>query len=97
MSKAVFLGRAMLNRFVANKAGVEPDVSLKILDALDEVVAAQLEAGASVRVFGGFLRYIPTKATRRRNPATGEPVDVPAGRKLVFKAKQPTYRSGKDE
>lgn len=86
MSKGVFLGRAMLNRLVAAKAGLDPAVTQKVLDALDEVVLSQLQSGMSIRMFGGFLRIVKSAASRRRNIRNpDEYVDVPAGEKLVFR------------
>jgi len=58
-----------------------------MLDGLrDEVVQSLLE-GKRVNVFGlGTFEVRATKEKMGRNPKTGEKIQIPAGRKVVFKA-----------
>ena len=50
-------------------------------------LVAQVKAGAKVRIAGlGVLEIRNRPARTARNPATGEPVQVAASRKLVFRA-----------
>jgi len=50
-------------------------------------LVAQVKAGAKVRIAGlGVLEVRDRPARTARNPATGEPVQVAASRKLVFRA-----------
>jgi len=58
-----------------------------VLDALSTAVVQKLAAGEEVALSGiGKLAAVATPARKRRNPQTGETVDVPAGRKVKFKA-----------
>lgn len=50
-------------------------------------LVAQVKTGAKVRIAGlGVLEIKDRPARTARNPATGEPVQVAASRKLVFRA-----------
>ena len=50
-------------------------------------LVAQIKTGAKVRIAGlGVLEIRNRPARTARNPATGEPVQVAASRKLVFRA-----------
>lgn len=50
-------------------------------------LVAQIKIGAKVRIAGlGVLEIRDRPARTARNPATGEPVQVAASRKLVFRA-----------
>lgn len=92
MKQKVTIGPAMLNRLVASRSNVPVETVAKVMSALDDVVMGQLASGARVRLFTtGNLEVIPTKATRRHNPAKpGTTVAVPAGEKIVYR----TVRSG---
>lgn len=53
--------------------------------ALCEVAAAELLGGGEVSLPGlGKLKVKETNARTGRNPRTGEMIDIPAGRKVVF-------------
>ena len=72
---------------VAEKTG-ETQVSVKlVLDACSEVVSEELiETGESA--VPGIVKFKikETAACTRRNPKTGDPVEVPAGNKITAKA-----------
>lgn len=62
----------------------------KALQAFCSVAAAELLAGGEVSLPGlGKLKVKETNARTGRNPRTGEAIEIPAGRKVVFS-------SGKD-
>ena len=57
-----------------------------IIDTLRDQVVETLLAGNRVSLFGlGTFEVRPTKAKMGRNPKTGEKIEIPAGRKVVFK------------
>jgi len=55
-------------------------------DALLDTLAAALKRGEKVELkgFGSFL-VVETKPRTGRNPRTGKPVAIPAGRRVRFK------------
>ena len=55
-------------------------------DALIEAIAEALKRGDRVELKGfGSFSVIETKARAGRNPRTGKPVQIPAGRRVRFK------------
>lgn len=57
-----------------------------IIDTLRDQVVETLLAGNRVSLFGlGTFEVRDTKAKMGRNPKTGEKIEIPAGRKVVFK------------
>ena len=61
------------------------DVEL-VLNNLVETIKEQLAAGDSVKIMGfGEWSVKETAARTGRNPKTGEPIEIAAGRKVVFK------------
>lgn len=57
------------------------------LDSLCEVAAAELLGGGEVPLPGiGKLKVKTTAARKGRNPRTGESLDIPAGKKVLFVA-----------
>ncbi len=57
-----------------------------IIDTLRDQVVETLLTGNRVSLFGlGTFEVRPTKAKMGRNPKTGEKIEIPAGRKVVFK------------
>lgn len=58
-----------------------------ILDALGDVAAAELLGGGEIPLSGlGKLKSKDVSARKGRNPRTGEVLDLPAGKKVVFAA-----------
>lgn len=67
-------------RGVASRLHVE-----SMLEGTCNVIAAELLGGGEVSLPGiGKLKTVTTKARKGRNPKTGEPLEIPAGRKVVF-------------
>lgn len=57
------------------------------LDALGDVAAAELLGGGEIPLSGlGKLKNKDVSARKGRNPRTGEVLDLPAGKKVVFAA-----------
>ncbi|HJV91303.1 MAG TPA: HU family DNA-binding protein [Holophagaceae bacterium] len=57
-----------------------------IIDTLRDHVVETLLTGNRVSLFGlGTFEVRATKAKMGRNPKTGEKIEIPAGRKVVFK------------
>ena len=57
-----------------------------IIDTLRDHMVETLLAGNRVSLFGlGTFEVRATKAKMGRNPKTGEKIEIPAGRKVVFK------------
>jgi DNA-binding protein HU-beta len=57
-----------------------------IIDGLRDQIVETLLTGNRVSLFGlGTFEVRPTKAKMGRNPKTGEKIEIPAGRKVVFK------------
>lgn len=83
MNKGEFVDR------LAKRCGFTKKDSKKALDSPLEVITEALEEGDGV-MFTGFGKFEPRarQATERRNPNTGEKVDVPA--KVV-----PKFNKGK--
>ncbi|MBL1422529.1 MAG: HU family DNA-binding protein [Alphaproteobacteria bacterium] len=74
---------------VAEKAELTKVDAAKAVDALFEAVTASLSGGDEVRLVGFGSFYISNrKASKGRNPRTGEAIDIPA-------AKLPKFRAGK--
>lgn len=74
---------------VADKAELTKVDAAKAVDALFEAVTASLKGGDEVRLVGFGSFYISNrKASKGRNPRTGEAIDIPA-------AKLPKFRAGK--
>jgi DNA-binding protein HU-beta len=58
-----------------------------MLDGLRDDIVQSLLGGKRVNLFGlGTFEVRATKAKMGRNPKTGEKIEIPAGRKVVFKA-----------
>lgn len=65
-----------------NKAVVE-----RVLDGLCGVMETSLVNGDDVTFHGfGKLEVKKTAARKGRNPKTGKPIDIPAGRRVAFTA-----------
>lgn len=56
-----------------------------MLEASCNVIAAELLGGGEVSLPGiGKLKTVATKARTGRNPRTGAPLEIPAGKRVVF-------------
>lgn len=72
---------------LASRHGVTQKSVAELVDGFLDLIRDRAEAGATVYLhrFGAF--EVKAKAARTvRNPRTGEDVDVPESRRLVFRA-----------
>jgi nucleoid DNA-binding protein len=60
--------------------------ALRFVDLLFDVIKDQLLRGESVHIVGfGTLEVVKRKPRRGRNPITGDEIDLPGRRALVFR------------
>ncbi|HZU06329.1 MAG TPA: HU family DNA-binding protein [Chloroflexota bacterium] len=79
------LGKADIAQQVAQRTGLPRVQATKVVDALADVVRSALARGEEVRITGfGSWRVSETKARKGRNPRTGEPIEIKAGRRVSF-------------
>lgn len=72
---------------VAEKAGITKKDSEAAVDAVIGAITGALKKGDKVQIVGFGAFEVKTRASRTgRNPATGEPVEIPASKAPVFKA-----------
>lgn len=74
-------------RVVAERAGVPQTAAKAVIEAFTDHIATAAAEGATMRLrgFGSFsVKARPPRAGR--NPATGQPIEIPETRRLVFKA-----------
>ena len=72
---------------VAGKAGMSKSDAARAVDCVFDSITDALRGGSEVRLvgFGTFL-VTNRKASKGRNPRTGEPITIPAARVPKFKA-----------
>jgi nucleoid DNA-binding protein len=76
------LARAVYKRH----GGISLQDSQRIVDLIFAIVKQQLLDGSRVHIVGfGTLEVVKRRARRGRNPATGETIELPAKRALVFR------------
>lgn len=74
---------------VADEAGISKADAGKAVDAVFDCITGSLKGGGEVRIFGfGTFSVAHRKAMTGRNPATQEPIQIPA-------SKQPKFKAGK--
>lgn len=83
----VTVNKDALMRAVADKTGL-PQVDAKVvIDTVLGTIRERSEAGDTVRIAGfGSFQVKARPARAGRNPATGEPMEIPETRRLTFKA-----------
>ena len=73
---------------VVQEAGLDKRAARKAVDAVLSGITATAEKGEDVKLTGfGVFKMRETEAREGKNPKTGEPISIPAGRKLVFAAR----------
>lgn len=71
---------------VADDANVTREVAKAVVEATFGIIGDLLSAGDSVQISGfGKFDVKESKARQGRNPQTGEAINIPAGRRVVFK------------
>jgi DNA-binding protein HU-beta len=72
---------------LAEKVGITKKQAKSSLEELTGLVVRQLKKEGALRLAGlGIFRKRKTKARVGRNPATGEPINIPARTRLRFTA-----------
>ncbi|UGA40373.1 HU family DNA-binding protein [Chromobacterium haemolyticum] len=70
---------------LSTKADLSKADALRAVGALEIIIQEELVAGGEVTLAStGKFKVKETQARTGRNPATGEPIEIPAGRKITF-------------
>lgn len=79
------MNRTDLVKKISIETGATQKATAQIIETAFEIIGDALVAGDKVSIpnFGSFS-VRPTAARTCKNPQTGEPIDVPASRKVVF-------------
>jgi nucleoid DNA-binding protein len=86
-SKPETIGIPELAAMVAERHDLTKAKSKALLDDIRDQIVSTLLDGRRVALFGlGTFDVRATKEKMGRNPKTGAPIQIPAGRKVVFKA-----------
>jgi nucleoid DNA-binding protein len=86
-SKPDTLGIAELAANLAEAQDLSKARAKSILDGVRDHMVETLLSGNRVNLYGlGTFEVRATKEKMGRNPKTGEKIQIPAGRKVVFKA-----------
>ncbi len=81
------IGKTELAGQVAQETGLNKSQATRALDATLEAIGDALSKGNEVRLTGfGTFRVSETKARTGRNPRTGDPINIAAGRRPGFTA-----------
>ena len=82
MNKNELIADVISRSGVSNKAEAG-----RVVDAVLESISQSLANGEEVRIVGfGTFSVSHRKATKGRNPRTGEPINIPASKQAKFKA-----------
>jgi DNA-binding protein HU-beta len=80
-------GKPELVNSIAAETGLTKADSAKALDAMVNAVTKSLSSGESVTLSGfGTWKVTATAARMGRNPATGKPMQIAAGKRIGFSA-----------
>ena len=72
---------------MAGKAEISKKDAEAAVKAFVEVVTEELKAGNKIQLVGfGSFEVVDRAARQGKNPATGEPMDIPASKAPKFKA-----------
>lgn len=79
------LGKSEIARTVAEKTGLSGAKAAQAVNAVVDAITEGVQSGEEVRLMGfGSFKVAETKERRGRNPRTGEPIVIPAGKRLSF-------------
>lgn len=88
------LNKDAITRDLAAKNGLTLKKSREIYDDVLGVIGQSLTEGTSVRLSGfGTLKVLDVAPRTVRNPRTGEPIDVPARKRVKFSSAAALKRS----
>lgn len=72
---------------IQEKTGYTKGECENIFIFFTEIIGEELKSGGEISFPGvGKLKVKPTKSRKARNPRTGEEIEVPAGKKVIFVA-----------
>ncbi len=72
---------------VASQAGVTKEMAAKCYEGMVDTIKEALAKGEKIALVGfGNFEVKETAAREGKNPATGETIQIPAGKKVSFKA-----------
>lgn len=76
-----------LSELIASSGGISKAQASELSKSLSDAMLATLTSGEDVNI-PGFGKFVvkDTPSRKGRNPATGEEIDIPAGRKIAFNA-----------
>ncbi len=81
------MNKTELSAKVAQIAELDKKTADKAVNAVFEALSEAFEAEEKVQIMGfGTFETRERAARQGRNPATGESIEIPAGKTLVFKA-----------
>lgn len=81
------MNKAELIEAIADKAGLSKSDAGRALDSTFEVIARALKKGDKVALVGFGTFAVRKRAARvGRNPKTGDPIRIAAGKTAAFKA-----------
>ncbi len=81
------IGKTELAQQVAEQTGLSRPDANKAVDAVLDSITAALQRDDEVRLTGfGSFKVTNTKARTGRNPRTGAPLDIAAGKRPTFTA-----------
>jgi len=81
--------RTQIQEIIISGAGLDVHKATELAGQIIKAMTAALAAGKMIELRGfGSLEVRGRKATTKRNPQTGEPVIVPARRRVLFRPGQ---------
>ncbi len=79
------IGKSEISQEVAKKTGLSGAKATQAVNAVLDTLTEAVQRGEEVRIMGfGSFKVTETKERRGRNPRTGEPITIPAGKRLSF-------------
>ena len=80
-------GKSDLVDQVASSSGLSKSQAQKAVDAVLDSITQTLAKGESISLSGfGTFKVSDTKERQGRNPATGQPITIAAGKRIGFSA-----------
>jgi DNA-binding protein HU-beta len=80
------MNKTDLIRSISDSTGLKNTEATRVVDAVFDTISATLRKGEQVSISGFGTFVAKTKAAREgRNPATGQPIHIPARTSAAFK------------
>jgi DNA-binding protein HU-beta len=80
------MNKTDLIRSISDSTGLKNTEATRLVDAVFDTISASLRKGEQVSISGFGTFVAKTKAAREgRNPATGQPIHIPARTSAAFK------------